>query len=115
MREVVIYERKKAYEISACLVGSEMCVRAGRSSTFMGLVQTHVVFSVPGPIPGRVAPRSHCRALLALGRVIMKHRLGSLKRFLGPVSYTHLTLPSTYPLYISSRPCSLYSYNRTYQ
>ncbi len=68
------FRQKTAYEISACLVGSEMCIR-GR---FTDLLRKY----------------EHENEITDIGPSV-DHCLQQVKR---AVPYTHLTLPTTYPV-----------------
>ena len=69
------FKQKTAYEIASCLVGSEMCIR--------DRPKTDLVCEIP--IPRDVGP--------ARPASFPSHWSSARP---GPVSYTHLTLPTIY-------------------
>ncbi len=79
------FKQKTAYEISTCLVGSEMCVRDSHSIVVeRRTLRLHTELTLNGRQQGledqaalpRAADSGHA----------------------GPVSYTHQTLPTNYPV-----------------
>eukprot|EP00975_Prorocentrum_lima_P057204 11998914-Prorocentrum_lima.AAC.1 len=59
--------------MTSSLVGSEMCIRDSKSTHNLGLC-------------------AHCRSVTAA--LLTRSRAGRTRSSFGPVSYTHLTLPT---------------------
>src|SRR5674476_1521489 len=71
------FKQKTAYEISACLVGSEMCIRDRHSMRSDDGAQSRI-----------------CQLHRSIGGVTGSKALQLRQSIHIPVSYTHLTLPT---------------------
>src|SRR5678810_2435 len=81
------FKQKTAYEISACLVGSEMCIRDSTGATLDGR-DAHDV--LPGGLPGLLHdPRERAILPRRFGPDLLQHFLGKIETLLSLVAGGH--------------------------